>query len=232
MLFLGHIHHATAMKPILHQEEWNKMIFDACRQGYLPEEIFYYIEEGGSFNLKIKNNYTPLHIACKCNHLDIVKFLLRHNADINGTMNGLLTPLHCSVLAHNVILTQYLLDAGANIDAQTIHGDTALDLAYYIKHDRTNKTAIIELFALHMFKRFIANKSGAIDDTIIKSFTPLHCSVFIENVKMTQYLLNEKTDIDVKTIHGDTALDIAKFTKNQTIIELFPNQSDEEKSDF
>lgn len=200
------------------------MIFDACKQGYLVEEIFDYINQGGTFNIKKRGNYTPLHLACKCNHLDIVKFLLAHNADINATMEGLFTPLHCSVLSHNVAMTKLLLNAGADINAQTTPGDTALDLAYIIKNE-TIKKAIIELFAFNMLERSLANIPN-VDTTLIESLTPLHCAVSLENVMMTQYLLHVGADIDVQTIDGDTALDLACYIEDKSvkhaIIRLFP----------
>jgi ankyrin repeat protein len=230
IIFLSYIHHTTAMKPILHQEEWSKMIFDVCQKGYFTEEIIDYINQGGSFNIKGENNITPLHVACKCNHLDIVNFLLVYNADINAPMNGFFTPLHSSVLARNVKIIQCLLNAGANIDAQTIHGDTALDLAYLIKdNEKTIKEVIIELFSITMRERLLTDNSD-VDTTLVESFTPLHCSVFTQNVMRTQHLLNVGADVNAQTTYGYTALDLACLMENEVIIELFPNQSSEESS--
>ncbi|HJZ24049.1 MAG TPA: ankyrin repeat domain-containing protein [Candidatus Babeliales bacterium] len=124
-----------------------RFLFEACREGYPIEDIARCIAEGINVNVKNDRKVTPLHIACRYGHIHIIKFLLANKANVNAAMDGSFTPLHaailapCMILTHKVIIIRYLLNAGANPDAQTTPGDTALNLAYGL-----NNKAIIELF--------------------------------------------------------------------------------------
>ena len=71
---------------------------------------------------------TPLHIACMSgdSSLDIVKYLIEQNANVNATnMNGE-TPLHVSASNGFTKLTQELLRRKVNVDVQNTWGRTPL----------------------------------------------------------------------------------------------------------
>ncbi len=133
---------AKEQEPLL-----KTFIFKACRYGYPTEDIEICIDQGGKLNIKNNKGVTPLHIACRYGQISIIKFLLANKADVNATMYCGFTPLHCTIITHDVTDTdkvtiiRHLLNAGANPDAKTKQGDTALNLVYQL-----NNKAIIELF--------------------------------------------------------------------------------------
>ena len=68
-------------------------------------------------NCRNVNGCTPLHIAIMNQNVNMVRLLLKYNADINCKEYndvGEKTPLHYAVEKNNYELTNLLLDHGAN----------------------------------------------------------------------------------------------------------------------
>ncbi|XP_015416816.1 PREDICTED: palmitoyltransferase ZDHHC17 isoform X2 [Myotis davidii] len=78
-----------------------------------------------------QNGMTPLMWAAYRTHsVDPTRLLLTFNVSVNlGDKYHKNTALHWSVLAGNTTVISLLLEAGANVDAQNIKGESALDLA-------------------------------------------------------------------------------------------------------
>ena len=74
--------------------------------------------------------YTPLLVAAKLGHAQVIDALLASGADPNGrTMNGT-TPLMFAAQAGNLAAVQALLDKGADVNAkEKVKGETALTFA-------------------------------------------------------------------------------------------------------
>ena len=71
---------------------------------------------------------TPLHIACMNGDgsLDIVKYLIEQNANVDATNKNGENPIHISASKGFTHLTQELLRRGANVNTQDIWGHTPL----------------------------------------------------------------------------------------------------------
>ena len=71
---------------------------------------------------------TPLHIACMNgdSSLNIVRYLIEQNANVNATNINRETPLHISASNGFTRLTQELLRRKVNVDVEDISGRTPL----------------------------------------------------------------------------------------------------------
>ncbi|KQK73916.1 palmitoyltransferase ZDHHC17 [Amazona aestiva] len=101
-------------------------IYERCRE---------LVEAGYDVRQPDKENVTLLHWAAINNRIDLVnvdptRLLLTFNVSVNlGDKYHKNTALHWAVLAGNTTVISLLLEAGANVDAQNIKGESPLDLA-------------------------------------------------------------------------------------------------------
>ncbi|XP_078077920.1 ankyrin repeat domain-containing protein 49 [Mustelus asterias] len=80
-------------------------------------------------NVKDDDNYTPLHRAAYSDHMEVVRELIAHGADVHArTIDGW-TPLHSACKWNNAEIASFLLQHEADINAQTNGLQTALHLA-------------------------------------------------------------------------------------------------------
>lgn len=71
---------------------------------------------------------TPLHLACRSEHLKAVEQLLRHGADSNAPNKSQQTPLHLACRVGNANIVELLLRYGAD-PGLPAHGQTSLHVA-------------------------------------------------------------------------------------------------------
>lgn len=54
---------------------------------YLQETVYHCIQQGSDSNAKDNAGWTPLHEACSRGHSDVVRVLVKYNADVNACSN-------------------------------------------------------------------------------------------------------------------------------------------------
>jgi hypothetical protein len=88
------------------------------------------IEKNPEF-LEMRNGpgESPLHFFVVENHLESVKFLRDIGANVNTVDHFRSTPLMHAVSLGYGDMVEFLISAGADIEAKTINGDTALSYA-------------------------------------------------------------------------------------------------------
>lgn len=73
-----------------------------------------------------KNDCTPLMEAASAGHVEIIRLLIQHNADVNAQSSTGNTPLMYACAAGRVDAVKELLAAGANIEDHNENGHTPL----------------------------------------------------------------------------------------------------------
>ncbi len=97
------------------------------------------VKYGADVNSVSDTGSTPVRSACFMTHLDIVKLLVAHHADIQRPNYNGGTCLINSV--QSVELCEFLLENGANVNAQDIQNKTALH--YAIQEHRFETTKLL-----------------------------------------------------------------------------------------
>ncbi len=102
------------------------------------------LKKGAEINMQNNYDETPLHISSKYGHLNIVKYLVDRNADIDTVSESGFTALHYAAAgmdmtiqnseylpyhSDNPQVVELLIDIGIDPNITTSNGETALDIA-------------------------------------------------------------------------------------------------------
>uniref|UniRef100_A0A8C4DKL1 Caskin-2 n=1 Tax=Dicentrarchus labrax TaxID=13489 RepID=A0A8C4DKL1_DICLA len=118
--------------------------------------------EGGQDSLDSPST-TPLHLAARNGHKDIIKLLLKAGIDINrATKAG--TSLHEAALYGKTEVVRLLLDAGINVNMRNTYNQTALDIV----NQFTTSTASREI------KQLLREASSSLQVRAVKDYWNLH----------------------------------------------------------
>ncbi|XP_074519553.1 caskin-2 isoform X2 [Halichoeres trimaculatus] len=118
--------------------------------------------EGGDNNTDTPS-ITPLHLAARNGHKDIIKLLLKAGIDINrATKAG--TSLHEAALYGKTEVVRLLLDAGINVNMRNTYNQTALDIV----NQFTTSTASREI------KQLLREASSSLQVRAVKDYWNLH----------------------------------------------------------
>ena len=147
---------------------------------------------------------TPMHVAARAGHADILSLLIEHGADADGQDRLRQTPLDRASRNGKLEAGQCLLDHGANIDAQNTDGWTPLFCAVIYGH--------VE------FARMLLNRGASIN-THNNSYgrTPLHWAVERRNFLTVRLLLEHGADVNACDRLGRTPSQLAR---QREIVEL------------
>jgi ankyrin repeat protein len=99
-------------------------LFIAAWDDNLPE-VERLLSVGANVNATDNGGWTPLFVACLRGHVQVVKELVDHRADLeaNNNYKGD-TPLHCASQHAHLPVVKALLSRGANIEAKNNSGDS------------------------------------------------------------------------------------------------------------
>lgn len=101
----------------------------AARQGK-AEKITEALEQGADVNQRGQNGNTPLHFATWEGHVECIRVLLAHGANVDAVnTDGPHTPLHFAATFGRTEIAGLLIEAGANVDARDKHQLTPLHFA-------------------------------------------------------------------------------------------------------
>uniref|UniRef100_A0AAQ6AP93 CASK interacting protein 2 n=1 Tax=Amphiprion ocellaris TaxID=80972 RepID=A0AAQ6AP93_AMPOC len=121
------------------------------------------LEGDGTTDSMDSPSTTPLHLAARNGHKDIIKLLLKAGIDINrATKAG--TSLHEAALYGKTEVVRLLLDAGISVDMRNTYNQTALDIV----NQFTTSSASREI------KQLLREASNSLQVRAVKDYWNLH----------------------------------------------------------
>uniref|UniRef100_A0A8C5Q999 Euchromatic histone lysine methyltransferase 1 n=1 Tax=Leptobrachium leishanense TaxID=445787 RepID=A0A8C5Q999_9ANUR len=135
----------------------------AAKKGHF--EVVKYLISNTQMNVNCQDDggWTPMIWATEYKHVDLVKLLHSHGADINIRDNEENICLHWAAFAGSVEIAEILLASRCDLRAVNIHGDSPLHIAA-----RENRHECVILFLAHGSDVSLKNKEGE---------TPVECAV-------------------------------------------------------
>lgn len=189
-------------------------------------------------NCRNESDDTPLIVAARNGHDELVRFLMEEGADIDSTnRSGNDALIVASEHSGNVAVLELLLDAGAVIDRKNEMGRTALieaasigdlqnvavllqrhpDLDAVSREEETALTFAIVNEYPDVVKALIeAGAEVNWEDT--KGWTPLTYGVYRGNVEIVHLLLDAEADPNHADMNGDTILIHAVRSRNAAVV--------------
>lgn len=126
----------------------------ACSSGSIA--VASLLLEQGSDCSSYLTGMSPIEIAAKHGHTDIIELLHKFGASVEDTGAGLSPPIVSAAASNQLKSIETLLSLGANIDAQDLRGYTALHVATELE----DPTDIIKFLLEKGATMLIYNRSG------------------------------------------------------------------------
>ncbi|KAF7333090.1 HET-domain-containing protein [Mycena venus] len=177
------------MDSMLRTHVWDGPILPAvciCSEiGYLEGVHFLLMKHNTCVDQATKDGKTPLYLAWKNGHLDIVELLIKHNASVDQAIKYGWTMLHLASGNGHLKIVQLLIEHNASVDFTTGYGNTALHLALVKGH-----LHIARLLIEHNVSVNLATKRG---------WTALHLALDKGHLDIVKLLLEHNASIN---LHG------------------------------
>jgi ankyrin repeat protein len=196
------------------------------------------------------NGDTPLHIAARNGHLDAVKMLIAHHADVNAANARGDTPLHMSV--EHPEIAKVLIAAGAKVNVADAIGRTPLHWASKdtsaagsvpillaaganpMMRDRDGQIPLHDAASSANESAIVALvKAGANPDAADRfKVTPLHLAAANSGARITDLLIRLGAHANAKDAFGCTPLHVAvRHDQPQTVEALLARGADPSATD-
>ncbi|OMJ87447.1 hypothetical protein SteCoe_10867 [Stentor coeruleus] len=178
-----------------------QLILKACRIGDL-ESLQNLLEKFPELIDETDNKlgWNGLYCSVMCGHLDITKYLLRQNANLNIKNRMGETPLHQAVECKNLKMIKVLLKHGADPNPQQNDGETPLHLAV----SKGNYKIVCLL---------LENKANPNIANFVYGKTPVHYAVESGNTKIFLEILKYNPNMYIRDKSGYTPEDLGKSNK-------------------
>ena len=177
------------------------------------ERVQEIVDNGFNVNERDSENVTLLHWASINNRREIVKYYIKHGADVDAVGGELLsTPLHWACRQGHIGVIVQLLSAGANPSLRDGEGCAAIHLAAQFGH-----TAIVG---------YLIAKGQNVNTTDSNGMTPLMWASYrtssIDPIRLLVTLGSSFTATD--NLQGNTPLHWAIQAKNSTGTSILVNK--------
>jgi ankyrin repeat protein len=183
-----------------------------------------FLDAGADPNLAGKDRHTALFFAVLFNRTQVVELLLAHHANPNPAM-----PLQFAADAGNLRIASMLIRAGADIDAASANGRTALHHAVLGRHldvmqlliekgadvtvrDATGTSPLDDAVwggSLDAAAILLAHGARLNEAQSKSGATPLNEAAYLGEAQIVRYLLQFRPDLEAADKRGYTPLDNA-----------------------
>ncbi|WP_264705088.1 ankyrin repeat domain-containing protein [Wolbachia endosymbiont (group A) of Gymnosoma rotundatum] len=196
----------------------------AARLGNL-EAVKDLLGKGANVNAQNDTRETPLHVAAKKGHKDVVEALLNVNGiNVNAQDKYDSTPLHRAAKEVHKDVVEALLDKGANVDAEDENGDTPFDLTTNqdIQTLLQNTDELLEAAKsgnINEVNRLIS-EGASVNATDQNGNTPLHWAAKNGHEEVVESLLGkEGIDVNAQDRDNNTPLHWAAVKGHKEVLE-------------
>ncbi len=195
-------------KRVLMQAHLDKELLTTVEGNYL-EKIKGLIAQDVS-----KDRHGAYYYAWSGN-LNMVKFLVERDVDVNATDKYGCTLLHWATLKGHLDVAKFLTSKGANVNAEDILGRKPIHFA--VINDHRN---IIE---------FLLDKGIIVNSADKQGHTPLHWASWSGHLDMVKYLIDKGANINAKCEADRTPLDIARGRGHSNIVKYLEEKLNQER---
>jgi ankyrin repeat protein len=197
-------------------------------------------------NLKDKNHFSLLHLACIYGSSKVAEILILNKADISSKLSNQdrnWMPIHLAVKNNHLTLVNLLLQNGASIESKTYFGLTPFLIACEFKNkeiakflidkgceidvktiDENNAMNALHYSCLNSFDEFVEDLIELkfdIDEKTTDLSTPLQFAANSGSAKSTELLLRHGADFKQKNQQGKDAIIIAINKGNIEVLKVF-----------
>ncbi|OQR81985.1 hypothetical protein THRCLA_11235 [Thraustotheca clavata] len=177
------------------------LLMFAAKHGSLP--IVQYLLPISDINALSENGYSAVAVAAYYGHLDVVKFLALHGANLNQVTDNAVFPLRIAAQEGHTEVVRYLVPLLNDVDRRNCYGDTALYMATQNQH--------IEVVKCLSSK---ANVNLSMED----GSTSLSRACLDGNVDIVDILIQNGADVNMPSFDGNRPLVIAAEKGHYTVV--------------
>ena len=167
------------------------------------------IGAGAPLNTQTKNGWTPLMIALKYRHTNIMTVLIEKGVDLNQTTNKKETALHHATDVGDIVATRELIAARAEIYTQDENGNTPLMIAAEKGYANISETLISETRKRKLAS--VVEKQNKLGEKA------LHLAAKIGPINVIEKLTEVDVQLNAQTHDGRTPLIMAIANKQDDI---------------
>jgi len=108
----------------------DQLLLDACQNGWEPAGVDILVSKLNAYiEVQDPDGLTPVAIAARCGHDDLVKRLIELGSNIQSQDGWQMTPLHQATMYNQETCIRMLIDAGCDLGIRDYNNETALDIA-------------------------------------------------------------------------------------------------------
>ena len=198
------------------------------------------------------NPETPLMIAARAGHQEMVRYLIKKGAQVTEPDNSGRSAINCAGQGGHIKIIEYLLSCGAKINDINLldvmaHGDNAQDIInlcishgadinkeYETGYRAYTKTLLIQALEENNIElvSYLIKNGAKVNMEDCDGRTALHYAVNADHPdkkQIVQLLLDNGADINIKDgITNETALDMAYQSNDSEIVQLLKSYASKE----